>query len=248
MSDDPLHVPRPLRGKVVLIAGGSGGIGAATARTLGISGARVALVARDRERLKRTRESLENSGLPAEQLLVLEADLAEPESGATVVAATLERWGSLDVLINAAGGGVFKPFPQMSLQELITVVEGNLFAAMFLTHHATPALMRSRGHIIQLGSGLGRRAVSGATAYCAAKFGLRAFSESLRLDLARYGVAVTHLAPAGAGVDTAFWDTADPRVKRTGMLPPERVAEVVLAVLTAPDRTLLDDITLRTRP
>ncbi len=240
-----LH-PSPLADKVALITGASGAIGGAISHALGAAGVKLALTGATSTRVRRLHELLEGYGIEDERLLSVPADLTDPEAAGAVVAATKKRYGRLDILVNCAGVGVFKRFPELTLEELQEVVGTNLMATLYTTHHAINALVESKGHVINIISGLSRRGGPNATAYAAAKFGVRGFTESLRIDMARHDVRVTAISPAGAGVDSTFWDRADPLAKREGMLQPERIAEAVLVVLTTRGAALIDDMTVRT--
>jgi len=237
--------PAPLAGKVALVTGASGGIGRMIARGLAISGARVMLTGLTSTKVRRAHDELVVTGFPEDHLISLAADLTDPDKAAAVVNTTLQRFGSLDVLVNAAGVGHFARFDELTLEHITEVIQTNLMTTLHTTHHAIEALKASRGHVINISSGLGKRGARKATAYAAAKFAVQGFSESLRLDVSRFGVRVTVISPAGAGVDTPFWERADPQIKRQGMLQPERIAETVLMVLTSRGNALLDDITVR---
>lgn len=238
--------PFPLQDKVAIITGASGGLGHRIAQALGVAGAKLVLTGKTPKRLRRAHEMTVAMGVPEDHVISLSADLTDSESAEAVVNAARERFGGLDILINSAGVGVFKAFPELTLDEFNEVIGSNFTTAVNTTHFAMSALIASRGHVINIGSGLSKRGAATATAYAAAKFALQGFSESLRLDLARHGVRVSCIHPAGAGVNTGFWDRADPNVKRGGMLAPERLAEAVLVILTMRDNALIDDITVRT--
>ncbi|PJB49239.1 MAG: hypothetical protein CO108_00495 [Deltaproteobacteria bacterium CG_4_9_14_3_um_filter_63_12] len=239
--------PSPLAGATAIITGASGGIGSTVAKALGVAGASLALTGKTNAKLQRRREELVGLGLEESKLFTLAADLSTAKACEGVVNAAAERFGRVDILVNAAGVGVLKRFNELELADIDDVVSSNLLSTLYMCHHVVPKLMSEGGHIINIGSGLGKRGAARSAAYSAAKFGVQGFSEALRIDLARYNIRVSCVSPAGAGVDTEFWDRADPLVKRKGMLAPERVAEVVLVLLTTRGTALIDDLTLRTR-
>ncbi len=236
----------PLDGKIALITGASGGIGFMTARALGATGAGLCLVARTPHKLTRARDQLIDSGFPPERVLSIAADLSDPNAAEKVVEGALSQFGQLDILINAAGVGHLKPFHEIAPEAIAEVINTNLLSTLYTTRFALPALIASKGHVINVISGLGKRGAATAAAFAAAKFGVQGFTESLRLDVAKYGVRVTGLSPAGGGVNTPFWDTADPKARRDQMLAPERIAELVLVILTTRANALIDDVTIRT--
>ncbi len=234
----------PFAGRVAVIAGGAGGIGGAIAWALGRLGAQLILAGRDASSLVRQRELLCGRGLLPAVVHVAPGDLREVSTCERIVAQA-EGLGGLDVVVNAAGVGRFATFLEMSAAEVDEVVTSHLMTTMRLCHAALPALCASRGHIINITSGLSKRASAGAVAYCAAKYGVQGFSEALRLEVARHGVRVTCLAPAGAGVDTPFWEQANPEISRAGMLAPERVADMAVVVLLSRAGAGVDEVVLR---
>jgi len=241
-----MSLTSPLVDKVALITGASGGIGNTIARALGAVGMRLVLTGHTSANLERSVQQLEAVGLDPDRMVDVRADLTEPEAGAAVVRAGLDAFGRIDVLVQAMGIGLFERFGDVPLDRIRLGIETNLLAAIYTAHHALPHLIEAQGHIVQIASGLSRSSNANAAVYAAAQHGIRGFVESLRLDLARHRVRVSLVTAAGAGVDTDFWDEADADVSRAGMLEPERVAEVVLVVLTTRGAALIDDVNVRT--
>lgn len=241
-----MRLAAPLVDKVALVTGASGGIGATIARALGSVGARLVLTGRTGARLERTVGMLEACGMDRTRMVQVSADLREPSAGGAVVQAALDHFGGVDLLVHCAGAGQFTPFHELTVEQIQDTLAVNLLSAMTMTRHAMPHLMARRGHVVMLASGLARRASGKATVYSAASHGLRGFCEGLRLESARHGVRVSLVTAAGAGVDTGFWQTASQDVPHEGMMSPERVAEVVLVVLTSRESALIDDVNVRT--
>lgn len=154
---------------VVLISGASRGLGAATARRLASSGARLALGARSRAAL----ESLALQGQGQGQALALEGDLTDPAVAARWVEATLARFGRLDALINnAAQVGPLGPLGEVEPGAWIEAVGLNLVAPSLLIRAALPALREAQGRIVNVGTGAAVQPLPGFSAYCATKAGL----------------------------------------------------------------------------
>lgn len=237
--------PTPLQGKTALVSGASGGIGGAIAFALASVGVRVCISGKTPARLSRRREELLAAGIDADALLDVAADLSHPPNAQALVQATLGHFGQLDILVNAAGSGAFEAFDKLSIERIDQVIGSNLLATIYLCHAATPALIQSHGQLINISSGLGKRGSAKATAYCAAKFGVQGFTEALRLDLARHGVRVCAISPAGAGVNTPFWACTPARAKPERMLAPQRIAEAVLMVLSSRENASIDELILR---
>jgi short-subunit dehydrogenase len=181
----------------VLITGASGGIGLALARRFRRAGAALLLTARDPARLARAQAEL-GDGAPVDTLA---ADLLEP-GGIAAVAAAAERYG-VDVLVNNAGAASSTLFAQTEPAAIERVVALDLLAPIQLTRALLPRLLqRQQAAVVNIGSVFGSIGYPGSAAYCAAKFGLRGFSEALRRELADSAVAVCYVAPRA--VATAF--------------------------------------------
>ncbi len=171
------------RDRVVMITGASMGIGEAVARAFAGAGARVVLVARTIERLK----SLA-AGLGAERALALPADLAtlveQPAGAEQLVEAALERFGRLDILVNNAGVGMYATVAAMGRRQFASLFAVNVFAPVYLAQAAAPQMRKQGGgQIINIASVAGKVALPWTGAYCASKFALHAFTDTLRIEL-----------------------------------------------------------------
>jgi dehydrogenase/reductase SDR family member 7B len=185
------------RNQLVLITGASSGIGRALAVEFARQGARLALVARNAEKLKALAQSL-----PGDHW-VLPADVTKPDE-VRQAAATV---GPIDVLINNAGVGHCAPLADMSLDEFRTVMDTNFFGPLYFLRAIVPGMIERRsGLIIQISSVNGFCSVPLGSAYCASKFALEGMSQSLRLELHRHNVRVLIVRPGV--VDTEFFDNS----------------------------------------
>src|SRR5688572_10161823 len=177
--------------RVVVVTGASAGIGRATVRLIARRGARIGLVARDRERLEKTAQEVESLGGRA---LVLPADVADAEAVEDAARRTEEAFGPLDAWINNAMLSVFAPIWQITPAEFRRVTEVTYLGYVHGTLAALRRLMpRDRGLIVQVSSALAYRAIPIQSAYCAAKHAVLGFTDSLRCELLhdRSGVKVT---------------------------------------------------------
>lgn len=182
-----------LDGKVVLVTGGSAGIGAAVVERLAAAGARV--VVHGRDPLRTSAVAAQSGGVP------VMGDLVAPEE---IVAAALRVHGRIDVLVANAGLGWAGPFAQMPVDQLDRLVSVDLLAPLRLVRCLLPAMIERRsGHIALVGSIAGRTAVAGEAVYAATKAALDIFAESLRLELRGSGVTVSLTIPGA--VDTGFF-------------------------------------------
>jgi NADP-dependent 3-hydroxy acid dehydrogenase YdfG len=173
-----------LDGTVVLVTGASSGIGEATASVLAQEGARVALVARRKDRLDALAERI-----GTDHALVIEADVTDVNQAQEAVAAAVGELGRLDILVNNAGVMLLGPIVGAPIEEWQRMVNLNLLGLLYCTHAALPHLLasaeaepRSVADIVNVSSVAGRVARLNSGAYNATKHGVGAFSESLRQE------------------------------------------------------------------
>lgn len=178
--------------KVVLITGGSRGLGLALARVFAEEGARLALLARDERELARAAEELRAKGT---QVLTLPCDVREREEVERAVAEVAAHFGALDVLVNNAGVIQVGPLEHMQEDDFRDALAVHLWGALYTVLAALPHLKRARGRIVNVSSVGGRVAVPHLLPYVTSKFALVGLSEGLRAELAKEGVKVTTVAP-----------------------------------------------------
>ncbi|MDQ3135527.1 MAG: glucose 1-dehydrogenase [Acidobacteriota bacterium] len=182
-----------LKDKVALVTGASSGIGRATALLCAASGARVALVGRQREALEEVAGEIVGQG-GAEAMSIV-ADVTVEEDARRAVDQTVERFGGLDVLINAAGvlmNGSIESTTLTAWDEMLNV---NLRAVFHLMQLAAPHLERCGGNIVNVSSVTGLRAFPGVLAYCVSKAGVDQLTRCAALELAPKGVRVNAVNP-----------------------------------------------------
>ena len=180
-------------GKVVLITGGSRGLGLVLARQLCAEGARVALLARDLDELARAREQLVQSG---GEVLTISCDLLEREQIDAAVQEVVDRFGGLDVLINNAGIIEVGPLDHMRREDFERAMDLHFWAPFHLIMNALPHLRRrGEGRIVNIASIGGKMAVPHLAPYSASKFALVGLSDALRAELARDRIHVTTVTP-----------------------------------------------------
>ena len=172
---------RDLRDKVVVITGGSAGVGRAAAEAFAREGAKVAVLARGQERLDQTVQELQKLGAQALSVPVDVADAQQVEDAARRVE---EQLGPIDIWVNDAMTTVFAPLKRMTPEDFRRVTEvtylGFVYGAMAALKRMLP---RDRGVIVQVGSALSDRSIPLQSAYCGAKHGIRGFTDSLRSEL-----------------------------------------------------------------
>ncbi|MFF0062894.1 SDR family NAD(P)-dependent oxidoreductase [Streptomyces sp. NPDC005279] len=195
---------RRLEGTVALVTGASSGIGHATALELAREGASVALAGRREDRLTDLAAEITGAGGKA---LAVPADVSTAQAAAEAVERTVEGLGRLDTLVNNAGLMLLGPAPGADLDDWRRMIDINLMGLMYTAHAAVPHLVKAAAEeprrvadIVNIGSLAGRNAYAMSAVYSATKFGVGAFSEALRQELARQHVRVSVIEPGS--VDT----------------------------------------------
>ncbi len=234
-----MALPSPAAGSVALVTGASSGIGEQIARRLAALGHGVVLVARRRERLDALASELTAEGVRAE---VVVADLADA-AARDELAAEVQRLGlTVEVLVNAAGFGVYGEFLAGPLEREIEQVRLDVEAVVDLTGRYLPAMVdRGRGAIVNFSSTAGFQPLPGNAGYAAAKAHVLFFSEALHTELAGTGVTVTAVCPGP--VPTEFQERNDARfadkLPKATWASPERVAEDAIAAAAAGRRSVI---------
>ena len=181
------------RGQSVIVTGASAGIGQALALLLARQGAQVAMAARRTDRLKQLAQECQSLGGHA---LVVPTDVADESQCKELVGRTAEAFGGIDMIINNAGmaaSGLFADFSDLYLFKY--TMDVNFFGAVYCTYYALPYLKQRRGRIVAVSSLGGKVTIPYNTPYCSSKFAMHGFYESLRTELAPYGVSCTIICP-----------------------------------------------------
>ena len=216
-------------GKRVLITGASSGVGAALARALARDGAVVGLIARRRDRLA---EVLADCREYSPDSTMCVADLADSASIGRLAVEAWDALGGIDVLVNNAAIPKRRAVTALEPLEVETVMRVNFFAPMRLSLSVLPRMLaRGTGMIVNVSSVGGRLGIIHESAYCASKFALCGWSESMAVDLHGTGISVKLIEPGP--VDTEIWDQPgnDDPIYDGPKFSPEEVAQGILDAL-----------------
>jgi NADP-dependent 3-hydroxy acid dehydrogenase YdfG len=230
--------------KTAIITGASSGIGRATALALAEQGALLCLLARSGRLLDELREEAAQRG--AADVLHLVCDVREEAEVEDAVKETLERFGRIDILINSAGLSLNGEVEGYQLSDWRTVIDTNLTGTFLTCRAVLPAMKRQGGgQIINISSGAGRNGIKQMAAYCASKFGVIGFTESLALEVRNHNIRVSVLLPGSVATDFS-------RVARRGKtedagysMTAEEVASVIIAMLAQPAQAWMSEVVLR---
>ncbi len=244
-----------LDGTVALVTGASSGIGEATARELAAQGAAVAVAARRRDRLDALAAEIEDAGGRA---LGLEADVTDTEQARATVQRTVDELGRLDTVINNAGVMLLGPAVGAPAEEWDRMVALNVGAVLHVAHAALPHLIaaaedgpRRVADLVNISSVAGRRATAGSAVYNLTKFGVGAFSEALRQELAARHVRVSLVEPGAVATELSshlrpeIREQAMERFRKVERLEAEDIADAIAYVVTRPRRMAVNEMLVR---
>ncbi|MEQ1825515.1 MAG: SDR family NAD(P)-dependent oxidoreductase [Pirellula sp.] len=231
---------RNLSGARTIVTGASSGIGRELCFQLCQRGADVLATARREDRLVELVQRC--SGLPG-SIYFIAGDLTDNSHRRAIADSVQCRWTALDVLINNAGAGAIGRFDGASSDRLRKVMEIDFFAPVELTRICLSLLEQGRRPaILNIGSVLSHRAVPNKSEYCAAKFAMRGWSESLRVELARKHIEVLMLSPSTTQsefLDSLVDTKASEKSKAIGIMSAERVAELAISALVRSKREMI---------
>ena len=244
-----LREKRSYDGRVVVVTGAAGGLGRALARRFAREGARLALLDRDEDGAQTLAGDLRRDGAEA---LALVCDVTSEQDCARALAAVIDRFGGIDVLVNNAGITHRSPFRRTEAAVVRRVMEVNFFGALYCTKRALESLIARRGQIVALSSVAGFAPLDGRTGYAASKHALHGFFDTLRSELRGTGVGVLLVCPSfiATGIQAAALDGDGQPVRHAQatvgrVATPERIADQILAAATADQRLLVPSLTAR---
>lgn len=225
-------------GKVIVITGGSSGIGACVAQMLAKGGARVAIAARRTDRLSEVRDEIVRSGGDS---IAVECDVSQRGDVERLARATMNTFGCIDVWVNNAGIFRSGPMSSSAIEDWEQMVDVNIKGVLYGIGTALPIMENQGfGHIINVGSIGGHKVFGDYAVYCGTKHAVRAISEGLQLST-QGNVRVTHIAPGG--VSTEMFSPGESEVAMT----PRAVAKAIAFAIGQPADIGVNEIVVRPR-
>jgi NADP-dependent 3-hydroxy acid dehydrogenase YdfG len=244
-----------LDGTVALVTGASSGIGEASALALAEEGARVAIAARRLDRLENLAERI---GGGSERVLVLETDVTDEAQAQQMVEKTVSAFGRLDTLVNNAGVMLLGPIVDAPTEEWRRMVNLNVLGLLYCTHAALPHLLKAAedeprrvADVVNVSSVAGRVARLNSGVYNATKWGVGAFSESLRQEVTARHVRVTIIEPGAVATELASHNRPEilkgfsATFGQTEIMEADDIARAVHYAVTQPRRVAINEILVR---
>jgi NADP-dependent 3-hydroxy acid dehydrogenase YdfG len=244
-----------LDGTVALITGASSGIGEATALALAAQGAAVALAARRKERLEQLAKAITGAG---GRTLVIETDVTDKAQAQAAVERTVAELGRLDTLVNNAGVMLLGPIENAPLDEWDQMVHLNVLGLLYTAHAALPHLLKAAedsprrvADLVNVSSVAGRVARNGSGVYNTTKFGVVAFSESLRQEVTRRHVRVSVIEPGAVATELVSHMREEVRERSmqrfagVERMESEDIADAIQYIVTRPRRVAINEVLIR---
>lgn len=228
-----------LRGRVAIVTGAGRGVGRAIAVALAERGMRVVVGARTAAEVERVAAAIREKGGEA---VAVAADVRDPDGARALADRALDEWGRLDTLVNNAGVGGSGPVETLPLATWLSCLDTNLTGAFLCAQAVLPAMrQQGGGQIVMISSGAGKQGYANMAAYCASKFGLMGFAQSLAAEVGDDGIKVCAITPGS--VLTEFSGSRGPR-PGAKYLKPEDVADAVIFLLEQSERAWTQEMSL----
>ena len=225
-----------ISGAKIIITGGSSGIGKQTAKELILKGASIIITGRDEKKLLKVALDL---GCTA-----YHADVSDEEAAKASVDFAMEKWGSIDVLINNAGYAEFGLIHELNISKLKAVYETNVFGAAAMAKYCSQVFMKQKsGNIINIASTAAYKGFAQGSIYSTSKFALSGMTQCWRAELRPYNVRVMQINPSE--VPTAFaQENREERQEESNKLSPKEISDAIVSALEMNNRGMITDITV----
>ncbi len=207
--------------KKILITGGGSGLGAELAKGYGENGNHIILVGRNEENLKKVTKEIIQQGASAEYCVM---DISNRDSIDRGIKAIVQKHNNIDYLINSAGVGFFGPIETLTMDEMNTMIDINVKGTIMITMKLLPYINE---RILNIISTAGLKGKVNEAVYCASKFAMRGFTESLQKELSHSKVKIT--AVYMGGMDTPFWENSTHIKDKSRLKAPQVVAKEIIS-------------------
>ncbi|MEO6884580.1 MAG: SDR family oxidoreductase [Bacteroidia bacterium] len=232
-----------MKDKVVIVTGASSGIGRSCAIAFAKRKAKIVLAARQQDKLDELTKIIEAMGV---EVLAVKTDVRSEQDCIHLIEKTVARFHTIDILINNAGISMRALFEDLELKVIREVMDTNFWGAIYCTKYALPYLLKSKGSVVGMSSISGKKALPGRTGYCASKFALEGFLETLRLENLKTGLHVLIACPGFTASNIRFTALAkdgsvqgeSPRNEEK-MMQPEEVAEHLIDAIIKRKRNIV---------
>ncbi len=232
-----------MKDKIVLIVGGAGGIGSATADKFSHEGAKVIISSRTKSKAEEVAKKINDTGGEA---YAIEADATDKNSVSAMAQEIEDSLGKIDVLVNAFGLGLIQPFSEIDPDDAKEVIITNVYGTFLVTQTVKKHMKKDEPtNVVMFPGTMGKYVMKNASVYAASKFAIQGFTKALieegKREKTKYSLFYL------GGVDTKFWDDerVNMRVKKEAMLTSEEVAEAVFAAVNQPAGSVMNEIVIQ---
>ena len=230
-----------IENQIAVVTGAGRGIGRAVAIELGKLGAHVVLAARSKTELEDTAGAI---GTTEARATVIPTDVRSKGELQRLFEQVATALGPVEILVNAAGLGIFGPVVDFKDEDFENLIETNLRGIFFACRFVLPSMMeRKRGHIINIASIAGKVGSANRAVYCASKFGVVGFTESLAEEVRQYGIRASVICPGST--NTRFSPSEISGKSRERMLQPEDIAHAARMIVTQEPNSFISEIIIR---
>lgn len=220
-----------MENKVVVITGGSSGIGLSCAEEFGKHGNRIVIAARNAETLAHASEQLKKNNI---EHITVQADVSKEDDCKNIIEKCIEKYGQIDILINNAGMSMRALFEDVDLKVLKQLMDINFWGTVYCTKYALPHLLKSHGSVIGISSVAGKKGVPARTGYSASKFAMEGFLETLRIETLKRNLHVLVVNPGFVATNIRYTSLTkdgsaqvDSPRDESKMMQPEEVAQEI---------------------
>ncbi|WLD94139.1 SDR family oxidoreductase [Alkalihalobacillus sp. AL-G] len=228
-----------LNQKVAIVTGGSRGAGKAIAGRLAAEGTKLAIIGSSEQIHESAKELTENGA----EVLSIQADVSNEQQVKNAFKQAIDHYGQIDLLVNNAGLGFFKPTEETTLEEWQKVFAVNVQGVFLCTKEILPFMKEKKsGTIITISSDVGRRTIANGAAYTATKYAVQGFIGSVAQEVQEYGIRIGTINPGA--IDTYFADSKQGETHKEDWLKVNDIAEAVCYMASAPKHMVVDEIML----